>query len=559
MHAQETQRFNRFESLVSIGIIICLILQLYLQFTQKINWDEFHFLSQIYAFQRGELGVPLQTFHVHLFAWLPLLAMTEIEQIIVARIVMWVLEIGTLVFIYSVARAFVSRTGALISALAYISSNMVLVHGTSFRTDPIAVCAIMFCLYVLVRSQLSFKSLAGFAIAAAGAALITIKIVFFAPALIGVGLWRMKNSDQPKRLLAKLTVTAVATIVLMALFYWYQLSTMPLASTEAAGSGVSSAFTTTLLSQGLFPRLGAILAGLIGSPMQSLALLAGICFAIYGVIRGKVASQKQTATMLLVLATPLLALVFYRNAFPYFFAFIFPPSMVLVGFFADRIKAMHLVVSSMCIVMVLGATYFTFKRSAENLTVQRETVRAVHQIFEHPVNYIDRSSMISSFPKQGFFMTSWGYQNYIRAEQPIYARILTDKTTPLLIINSPLFDHALLKIPPVPDRRLFDEDISVLRENYIPHWGHLWVAGKVLEPGPLPQSFSLLTPGIYTVEADMPVTIDGEIYLPGATIDLARDVHTVTAQEPTDLTLRWGDHLHIPQTSASVDPIFTGF
>lgn len=558
LHNREHNKLPVFEKLILAGMGLCLALQLYLQFVQKINWDEFYYLSQIYEFQRGALSRPLQTLHVHTFAWLTAIDGTEIRQITIARVVMWAFEIATLYFIYAVARAFVSRQGALISALAYISSGVVLIHGTSFRTDPTAACAMMYCLFVLVRSNLSFRNLASFAVVAAIAALITVKVIFFAPALFGVAIWRIKNSDRPNVLLAHLAGTAAVTVGLAALLYGFQLWSMPHANSEVARQGISSAFVTTLLSEGLFPRRYDIVFGMRLAPIQTLSLFLSLMFALFNIVRPNKA-QAQTAILVLVLATPLLSFIFYRNAFLYFFAFIFPSSMVLIGYFTDRIKAMQLAIAILCIIMVGRAFYITDIRRAENLLVQRETIQAVHQIFDAPVNYIDRNSMIASFPKRGFFMSSWGYKNYVIAGEAIYARILDEEVTPLLIINSPILEVALLEANADQNRMLLDEDIKVLQDNFIPHWGHLWVAGKQLTANVVVKDFMLSTPGDYTVEADIPINIDGRTHQPAAVVNLSRGTHVVSAKASTSFTLRWGDHLLVPSMPASPDPIFTGF
>jgi len=554
---QNPDHLNLFERAVIVGIIVSLALQMYLQFTQKINWDEFYYLAQVYDYQRGGLSQPLQTFQVYLFGWLPLVGGTEIEKIIVARIFMWLFESATLFFVYSIARAFVSRNASLIAVLAYISSGAVLIHGTSFRADPMAAFAMMFCLYVLIRLPLSFKNLFGFSVVAAVAALITVKIIFFAPALIGAALWRITSGPDPYKTLTRLALSAVATVVWFGLLYWYHLSTMPLADTAVAQAKMSSAFTTTLLSEGLFPRLDAMRQGLNLARIQGLLLFLGTGVALLDFARQKV--KTPTLIMLFVLASPLLSLIFYRNAFPYFLAFIFPSSMVLAGYFVDRIKDMRLATAALCLLMVAGAFSVTLSRESENMAVQRNTIEMVHRIFKQPVNYIDRNSMISSFPKQGFFMSGWGYRNYLKKGEAIYAQVLKDKVTPLLIINSLLLENALGQNSPLSNASLLQRDVEVLRENFIPHWGFLWVAGKKIAADITPQNFSVLTPGTYSVEVDNVVEIDGKIYVPGSTLNLARGDHSVSAQAATTLTLRWGGNLYRPDTPAPSKPLFTGF
>ncbi|WP_424432340.1 hypothetical protein, partial [Parasphingorhabdus sp.] len=109
---------------VELAILSAIALFIALQATfvvyQEVNWDEFFFLSQIYDHDRGELTKPLQTIHVQLFGWLRLLGTDEVGQVTVARAIMLIFEIGTMISIFALTRLFVSRPGALLAVLAYI-------------------------------------------------------------------------------------------------------------------------------------------------------------------------------------------------------------------------------------------------------------------------------------------------------------------------------------------------------------------------------------------------------------------------------------------------------
>ena len=103
-------------------IIICSFLQAYLVFVLEINWDEFHYLSFVYEFQRGEINRALQTIHVHLFAPLLLLEGDEISQVEAGRVVMLLLQYATFALIYKISRRFFSVPIALFSVLCYAAS-----------------------------------------------------------------------------------------------------------------------------------------------------------------------------------------------------------------------------------------------------------------------------------------------------------------------------------------------------------------------------------------------------------------------------------------------------
>src|SRR5262245_59399492 len=47
-----------------------------------VNWDEFYFLEMTHQHARGVLASRFQTFHVHLFSWLPRLGWDEVDQVV---------------------------------------------------------------------------------------------------------------------------------------------------------------------------------------------------------------------------------------------------------------------------------------------------------------------------------------------------------------------------------------------------------------------------------------------------------------------------------------------
>lgn len=60
--------------LLMFGILLAVAANFLLAARQNINWDEFNYLTLVHTYLRGELATRLQTFHVHLFTWLPGLA-----------------------------------------------------------------------------------------------------------------------------------------------------------------------------------------------------------------------------------------------------------------------------------------------------------------------------------------------------------------------------------------------------------------------------------------------------------------------------------------------------
>jgi hypothetical protein len=127
---------------------------------------------------------------------------------------------------------------------------------------------------------------------------------------------------------------------------------------------------------------------------------------------------------------------------------------------------------------------------------------------------------------------------------------------PLLIVNGPALEHATGTISNLPERyRLYPQDEAVLRENYVPHWGRIWVAGKRVVVTPAGSLISIMVPGIYTVEG-APVQIDGYEVNAGSTVTLHRGVHNLRSPTLRVVTLRWGDHLYKPAKPPSAERLY---
>lgn len=540
-------------------VALCLAAQLYLQFVQQINWDEFYFLARIYEYQRGELDQPLQNFHVHLFGWLTSLPGNDVFKIEVARTVMWAVQACTLLFIHLTARPFVSHLAAAMAVLAFVTAGSVLFHGTSFRTDPIAACLVMLALTLLVRSRLNIWALAVLAIVLAVSFMVTIKVAFFAPALAAAALWRLASSNAPLRLFAGLAASAIGMMLLIALLLFLQSIAVSNLDLVEQKSGFESAYSTTLQTGQLFPALPFIVEGIKRAPVQFVLLCVGLIAAIGNLRPGK---KWQDALLLLLMASPVLSLAFYRNAYPYYYAFIFPSAMVLAGYAIDRLNISIPFKAALAGIMAAFCLYQFADRLDISQDSQNATLNAVYDIFPEEVAYIDRSSMIAGYPKRGFFMSTWGMLNYHRNGRDVFADILRKSTVPLVINNAVPIDNALngddLESSSAL-QRFSPQDIEILRQNYVPHWGHIWVAGKQISASALPEHFEIRIPGTYTVEATQPVEINGVRLSSGDTLVLERGRHVARSQAPQSFVLRWGDNLPVPSEPVPENPIFLAF
>ena len=538
-----------------ILIVTVLVIQLHLQFVQKINWDEFYFLSLVYDHQRGDLAKPLQTAHVHFFGWLKYISPNEVSQIIAARFVMWVFQLGTLYFIYKTSREFISRDAALFAVLSFLGFGFIFIHGTSFRADPMAAFFMTAAVYIFTATDLKLKYLIALTISLVLGFLITVKVIFFAPLFLSLAFWRLTKTESIKELFIKFSLTVVAVITLIGFGYLFQLSQMVEANLSGSKDMLGNAGRTTLFSGGVFPRGRIIQQHFIFGLISSFMMCIGFVFILLDFVNKPF--ERARLLILLAMGLPVLSLVFYRNAFPYFFAFIFPSVIIWAGYGAERLKKMPLLIG----ILALATTAFMgvqYKyRLKENKTVQYETLEELHRIFPEPVNYIDRSSMMASASKSGFFMSSWGLTNYKNKNQPVLELAMRRDVIPVVIDNSPEINWALI-IGDI-ESQLLQKDQAALRDNYIHYWGHIWIAGKELNLSSKETSFNNLVPGTYRLESDYPITMNGHRYDGGELVTLPRGTYHITSKDPQDISLRWGENITPPERPEPLRPIFTNF
>ena len=549
------QQEKGLERVLLCAIAFILALQLHLQFVQKINWDEFYFLSLVYDYQRGDLAKPLQTAHVHFFGWLKYISPNEVTQIIAARVVMWILQLGTLTFIYKTARVFISRSAALFAVLSFLGFGFIFMHGTSFRADPIAAFLMSGATYILAGSKLDLRSLAALSVCLALGALITIKVIFFAPVFASLAFWRLSTSEDTKTPFIKFALCALAATLLFALGYFGQLSLMPQADISGSKDMLNSAGKTTLRSGGLFPRSTYILANIVLGLVSSAMILLGFIFILKDIL--KPSSKKKKLLALLAMGLPVLSLIFYRNAFPYYFAFIFPGIVLWAGFAAEKLEEIPVLNALLAVVMSANIAVQYKSRLGKNHHVQSASLQEVRRIFPNPVSYIDRSSMMASYPKSGFFMSTWGLKTYEAKGVPALEQAMNNNVIPVLLENSKELSRALR----ISDEKsvLVERDQTALRENYIPHWGHIWIAGKALELSPQAITFNNLVPGDYTIESNDDVIINGTRYAAGGIINLSRGSNSAQSETPQNIVLRWGNNIKASDMLPPTRPIFTSF
>ncbi|WP_284377074.1 ArnT family glycosyltransferase [Amylibacter marinus] len=516
----------------AMGLVaLFAVLILGLCFWHNINWDEFHFLSIPFDMARGQVEKPLQTFHAHLFSWLTHLPFSEIGMVIAGRIVAFGCLMGTLYFIYRIASIFAPKPYAILGGLAYVTSGFVIGHGASFRADPFAAFLLMGALYLLFCHPLRARPLLVAGFAAALSVMITIKSLLFIPAFVGALIWRGTSRDAVLRIVL---AGVAAVFMLLAMFLWHKSQlNIPsnISGAEATQKVLKNASGRTIFGAGFLPAKPYLKVWLIYSIVPLLAALAALR-------AGTGAGREKW--VLLTLCLPLGSVLFYGNAYPYFMPFITPPMMVAAAVGLRRLDGRRFALGGVTGLMALGGITQAVLTSQETQSAQRQTIAAVHQLFTEPVPYIDRNGMITSFPKVGVFMSSWGMENYRKAGQPIFQKAL-EQETPLFLIDNTRYLQAALE----GDARIanccgfFPKDAQTLRQNFLPFWGDIYVLGKRLQMAKGLHEVTIYHAGPYILDSQTPVFIDGQRIEQGMQVALSAGIHRVETSHPHQMRLRW--------------------
>lgn len=558
-------RFGWLEATLCALVVATLALELRLLFTLNVNWDEFHFLSRIYELRRDALPQRLQTFHVHLFGWLSQVASHEMDQIFAARTALFALGLGSRAFVYAIARRFLGVPAALTALLAYCSFSYVLHHGASFRFDPMLSFLTLLATWLLLGGNggLVRPALAGLALALSS--MISLKTAFQAP-VVGVVLLLAGVSARVRRA----SILAASFVVGFAALYAVHAALVSAPAGGDAGAFLGRIATSFLVSE-LFPRAEYLTQSFRWDLPVWLLGLAGLAVVCARVLHGADAVARRQAGLLLAFALPLLSLVAYRNAFPYFYPFILAPAVVLCGVpvdawrnrFRGRAALRDGAVLVAALLVFSGALRFGWAHRKDETLAQRELIELVHELFPVATPYIDRCAMIATYPKAGMFLSKWGLADYREAGRPVFDALIRSQRPQFVIANVPALkvEPALVARTP-PAERLLEPDRRVLRDNYLWHWSSLMVAGKTFElaRGEDARSFEILIPGPYTVEAAGAVWVDEVLRAPRSVVTLGEGVHTIAPQAgPARVRLRFGDNLRRPRRRPVGQPIFTGF
>ncbi|MEM6407571.1 MAG: hypothetical protein AAF700_04050 [Pseudomonadota bacterium] len=527
---------------VRVAIMFGFGLLIVMSWTRNVNWDEFYFLSKIHDYLAGRLETPMQTFHVHLFIWLARMPGDEMMQIFVARLCMTGLFVWTAWSIHRIAIQLSDQQTADIAVLAFLTSGFALAHGTSFRADPIAAAFLMGALAIMMTERMSLWQIIVVATLSALALLVTIKAALYLPVFLGVLVWRSDRIAITGRIaLAGLIALPIA----VGLFTLHE-GTLPAPPETGALDNAGAAASKTLVQSGLFPRSETAL-------LWALLSLGPTTLALIGILR---AGSLRRGVLLVSFALPLIvSVIFYRNAFPYFFPYIVPPLMVVAAVGAARLRnGSGALLTGLIVLSLASGIWQGAKAFGENANLQRATIAEVHRLFPEPVHYIDHNAMIATFPRELFFMSSWGIENYRDAGVPVMADYIQEHAPPLLLANRLALLETMAGTEVIDHPHgLLPEDQAVLRASYIHYSGPIWLAGLEATLGSETVSGRLPIPGRYRLESPVPVVIDGRRVSDGEVIEGSGEVemsgpvgievrliwHTDTVQDDGALPLGW--------------------
>jgi len=527
---------------------LAILLQLELVVSRPVNWDEFFHLSEAHAFHQGRLTEALQVFYARAFFWLPMLPLDAVDQIRVARLVMLGFELFTLTAIYAMASRFAGRLPGALAALAYVTGGYVFEHGFSYRADPMAAAFLMGALWILLVSRLEARAILGAALLAGLAALTTIKIVLYAPAFAGVAWLRWREAERPRDMALQLAACGAAALLFAALFIGATIRSLPDAGGHSAAKTVSTS-GMMMFDRGLFPQWGYGVLQILSAPLLAVMLIV-TPFAM-----AETALSRPQRVALIGLMLPLASLLFYQNAYPYFYAYILPPVMVAAAL-GIRALIARLSARTLSLALLANALIVSLATPREVLPTQKAVLAAAHEIFPEPVAYFDFPGMIVDFPKANVFMTVWGMRKYRAGHEASLVDVMAQETVPLLVVNQAGVE--VNQSSAGPWKGFLPADAKALREGFIPHWGPLWVAGRRFPDEAAAGSFEIYAPGIYTVEGAT-ARIDGQLYAAGQTIDLARGLHRFEPGADGETLLRWGDHLRRPAAAFDGGPLLKDF
>lgn len=524
-----------------------------------MNWDEFYVLNYVYRYEAGEITTAIQSIWVHAFGWLRGMDGNEISQIIAARWVMLGCFMITCSCLYGLARRYTSQMASLLAVLAYIGFAYVFRSAISFRADAPLTAAMMGALWLAAQDRQTWpRILAAGALMAIGG-LLSMKAIFYVPIIAIFLLLRwQRNGFARRQFFEAASMGAASLIIFTTLYYLHSLTLPRLAS---SGDFVGKMGAASLLHGKLFLQSWSFYKSAIQNPVYWMFVL--IAFPLmFSQIFGKNKLASGAGLERLAFGLPLLCLIFYRHAHPYFYVFMLAPVSVWVAISIDfflKKSEQRLALPILAVLTFWVGSVFV-RSMGQDQAYQRQVVALVHEIFPQPVTYIDFCAMISSFPRidnGALFINSHTLDRsaYFAAKQPVLDKILQNNPPKLVLGNVKALDFDD-KMPYVVQSEMLPQDDVILRANYRHFWGPIYLPGQDIAAADTGTINSKI-PGLYTVVSQSNVQINGQTYISGDTITLEKASYAYQADNA--FTLSWGDNLVPPQEGWDHQRLFYDF
>jgi len=536
------------------ALLILLGLHFIMALSFEINWDEFFRLGRIYEWKSGTLTAIFESNYVHAFGWLEHVHKNEVYQIIAARCVMFALLIYIAFICFLILTHFFDKITAIITIVSFLSFSFIFRHATSFRIDLPIISLLMTVIWLITCSKGRHHHffVAGLCLGLAGS--ISIKSIFYVPTIAAILMVHWGQSGwKLKPFINGLILGLTAIITFAILIYLHSLS---LAKAESAYGFISYASNAAIGGGGFFPQKGTFTSSLGQNPIYWALLSFGFMIAGYDVFKGH---NRAKALICLSALLPLISLAVYVHTYVYFYTYILAAASLLIGYgLYWVINRSRLAIYIIPLALIASSLPIIRHSLQQTKTYQLQVNNVIHEMFPSPVNYIDRTSQISTFPKQGLFMTVVQMEEYKQKGKPVMKDVFKSKPPEFILAN---IDS--LKLDTVrkerPTRRLMKEDEDLLIDNFIHHWGPIYVPGKRINAEPTAQKIMIELPGTYTIESEGEVNIDGLIYSPQASLHFKKEAVFISSKVPQRIRLRWGPNLYNPDFVPKDNIIFHGF
>ena len=557
-----------------LGVFIFLTLFLYfINISKKnINWDEFNYLSQIYSHKEGRPLVPLQTFHIHFFSWLLEFFDNEIYQIILARYIVFFFFLGGVYLLFNLSLKYGKKTEALFVIFLVLSHTDIIRHGYSFRPDPICLFFFLLTIYFIIKNSLFSFYFSGFTFSIC--LLFSIKSIFYIPTIFLIFFFFKDEKPKNYSCTKKISLFLFSLILFFSiLFLLHNFSLIGQKSSSNFSGGISkaenlasSAIDRMFWTGKLFPQRGWVIRSLIENYIICYIFLFGFYNSIKNIINKK---NILKYCFYLSFALPLLTISFYRNSFPYYWVFVLPPALLTAvaytaldeNLYEKSRKSIFIILFLPVLLLSFNSIKFLTQEIKNNsIKNQKKTIELIHQLFPTPTPYIDGRNMVPSFPQAGIWMSTLGMETYRSNGIPVMRNRIEKYQPKLLLVNVPALDvfdeNYFLKKNN--QQKLFYEDYSVLKNNFIEHWGLIYVPGKIFDKINFlkKQKFEILIEGLYTIESNGRLKIDDNQFNSNDKLFLTKGEHKIESSNATLVVLRFGSNLIRPDSPPPKKPFF---